>query len=147
TGYFGFALALSADGGTALIAAPNDSSEPGYGAVWVLTRAGSAWTAQGRKLSATPVGALAAFGSSVALSADGGTALVASSLDNRGTGSVAIFRGSPMARQGPKLTGNGELGLAEFGLDVALSADGTIALVGAPFDLGHTGAAWVFRGG
>ena len=46
-------------------------------------------------------------------------------------------------QQGPKLTGGGETGAGEFGFDVALSSDGSTALVGGLLDHG-VGAAWVF---
>ena len=41
--------------------------------------------------------------------------------------------------------GTGESGSGEFGRDAALSADGSTAVVGAPFDEGGVGAAWVFK--
>jgi hypothetical protein len=46
--------------------------------------------------------------------------------------------------QGPKLVGSGISGNPEQGNSVALSADGNTAIIGAPFDGGGVGAAWVF---
>src|SRR3954452_18411917 len=43
-----------------------------------------------------------------------------------------------------KLMVGGAIGEAEAGWSVALSGDGQTALVGAPYDNGGVGAAWVF---
>ncbi len=48
-GRFGFSIALSADGTTALVGAPADNGVAG--AAWVFTRVGSTWTQQGPKLT------------------------------------------------------------------------------------------------
>src|SRR2546428_10346904 len=71
-GKFGYSMALSANGNTALI------SGFGVEAVWVFTRSGSTWK-QGAKLVKTKQGPEGphlqeGFGVSVALSADGNTA-------------------------------------------------------------------------
>ena len=143
-GLFGASVALSADGDTALVGAPSDSG--GAGAAWVFTRTGSIWTQQGEKLTGTGESGRGAFGASVALSADGATALVGGPSDNGGAGAAWVFTrtGSIWTQQGEKLTGTGESGRGAFGASVALSADGATALVGGPFDAGHAGAAWPF---
>ena len=46
------------------------------GAAWVFTRSVSTWTQQGPKLTATDESGQGRFGSSVALSGDGTTALI-----------------------------------------------------------------------
>src|SRR5690349_2549870 len=68
-------------------------------------------------------------GASVALSADGNTALIGGPEDNDGAGAVWIFTRSNAVwtQQGGKLTGGGANGRAGFGLSVALSADGNTA--------------------
>lgn len=43
----GFSVAISADGNTAIVGGPNDSS--GVGAAWVFTRTGGVWSQQGNK--------------------------------------------------------------------------------------------------
>ena len=75
-------VALSADGNTALFGAPNnlDANYRVVGAAWVFTRSGSTWTQQGPQLTATDDRSRP-FGSSVALSADGNTALIAGDSD------------------------------------------------------------------
>jgi len=54
------------------------------------------------------------------------------------------LRIDPFIQQGPKLTGGGESGKGLFGFRVALSADGSTALVGGSADNSRVGAAWVF---
>jgi hypothetical protein len=77
------AVALSADGNIAIIGGPGDNpwdrSVPfglgAAGAAWVFTRIGDVWTQQGNKLVGGTLGG-ANQGTSVALSADGTTAIV-----------------------------------------------------------------------
>ena len=59
--------------------------------------------------------------------------------------SIAL-RSDPFVQLGEKLTGlvTDESGLGSFGSAVAISADGSMAIVGAPGDAGGRGAAWVF---
>jgi len=142
--WFGCSVALSADGRTALIGGFGDSNQKG--AAWVFTRPFSKWVAQGGKLTGTDRTGKAFFGGSVALSADGNTALVGGENDNGGRGAAWVFRrsGSTWAQQGPRLTGGGEVGKGDFGSSVALSADGDTALVGGSHDARSNGAAWVF---
>jgi hypothetical protein len=133
---------LSADGNTALIGGFVDNWNGG--AVWVFTRSGSTWTAQGSKL--TGVGELGPgnFGGSVALSDDGNTALIGGSGDNTSVGAAWVFTrsGSTWTQRGSKLTGAGETANGWFGSSVALSADGTTALIGGYADNGTVGAVW-----
>jgi FG-GAP repeat len=146
---FGFSVALSADGNTALIGALIDDGE--LGAAWVFTRSGSTWTQQGPKLTPNDEVKEAQFGGSVALSADGNTALIGGNTDNADEGAAWVFTrsGSTWKQQGKKLFPNDHEGSARFGRSVALSADGNTALIGGYFDEGPknkmgTGAAWVF---
>jgi hypothetical protein len=146
-GYVGMSVALSADGNTALVGAPADGTYTEYkGAAFVFTRSGSTWTQQGEKLTGGGEAGGAWFGESVALSADGNTALIGGPSDNGAVGAAWIFTrsGSTWTQQGEKLTGAGEVGEGFFGKNVALSADGTTALVGGYNDNEHRGAAWVF---
>ena len=154
-GGFGVSVALSAEGNTALIGGPDDNGGTGFfvdvGAAWVFTRSGSTWTQQGSKLSAGEQGSHeetgeGEFGRSVALSANGNTALVGAPRDNTSTGAAFVFTrsGSTWTQQGAKLTGGGESGQAEFGTSVALSSEGAGALIGGPGNSESTGAAWFF---
>ncbi|MGD0452191.1 MAG: hypothetical protein ABSB69_01215 [Solirubrobacteraceae bacterium] len=141
-GWFGQSVALSADGNTALIGAPNDDHE--VGAAWVFTRSGSTWTQQGEKLTGGGEVGEGYFGRSVALSADGNTALIGGYNDNEHRGAAWVFTrsGSTWTQQGEKLTGGGGLGF--FGWSVALSGEGNTALIGEWGIGGGIGAAWVF---
>jgi hypothetical protein len=141
----GNAVALSADGNTALVGAPQDGG--GTGAAWVFTRSGGVWTQQGAKITATGESGSALFGTSVALSGDGNTAVIGAPADNGEAGAVWVFTrsGSTWTQQGEKLTPKNEIGNAGFGTSVALAGDGNTALIGAPHNNGEVGAAWVFE--
>jgi hypothetical protein len=139
----GFSVALSADGNTALVSGVGDNSLAG--AIWVFTRTNGVWTQQGNKLVGAGAVGNARQGFSVALSADGNTALVGGRGDNGDAGAVWVFTrsNSVWTQQGNKLVGTGAVGTANQGASVALSADGNTALVGGPGD-GDAGAVWVF---
>jgi pimeloyl-ACP methyl ester carboxylesterase len=89
---------------------------------------------QGPKLVGTDaVGNIVLQGSSVSLSADGGTAIVGGYYDNNQLGAawVWIRTGEIWTRQGPKLVGSDATGSAQQGHSVSLSADGNTAIVGS----------------
>jgi hypothetical protein len=141
----GESVALSADGTTGIIGGPNDAN--GVGAVWVFTRSGSKWTQQGSKLVGTSTAmGFQSQGYSVCLSADGNTALVGGPSDNQYSGAAWVFTrsGSTWTQLGDKLVGAGVIGFAVQGHSVAISGDGSTAVVGGPSDAGGAGAVWVF---
>jgi hypothetical protein len=147
-GDFGESVALSADGSTALVGQPQlDDMAAGPGYVWVYTRSGGKWT-RGPRLAAGDETGNGGFGSSVALNGNGTVALIGGRLDNSAAGAAWVFTraGSTWTQQGKKLSGGDEKGPGWFGASVALSADGTTALVGGTNDAGTTGAAWLFTG-
>ncbi len=150
-GSFGGSVALSADGNTALIG--GDDANHFAGAAWVFTRSGSTWTQQGEELTGAgeigyALGEGGGFGNSLALSADGNTALIGGSRDNQGRGAAWVFTrsGATWTQQGEKLTGAEEVEYdgGGFGNSLALSSDGNTALIGDPDDNQGGGAAWVF---
>jgi hypothetical protein len=100
----------------------------------------------GSKLVAKDESGLGYFGASVALSADGNTALIGGYADNNDIGAAWVFTNSASGwtQLGPKLLAGGETGAAGFGFRVALSADGQTALVGGYQDNDDVGAAWTF---
>ena len=118
--------------------------DKGRGAAWAFTRSGSSWSQESGELPATGIDH---GGPSVALSADGDTALVGSFYANKLHGAAWVFRrsGSAWQQQGETLTGRDELGASGFGAEVAISADGNTALVGGQDDASQVGAVWVFR--
>lgn len=138
-------VALSADGETALVGVPDDHG--GLGSVRVLTRDGSTWTQQAELTGEGEVGD-GRFGASVAISADGNTAIVGAPADNAGAGAAWVFtRSGTTWAESETLTGGGESNLdhgGAFGTAVAVSASGNTALIGGPQDNEDIGAAWVF---
>jgi hypothetical protein len=145
-GSLGRGVALSADGNTLLAGAPGDGHY--VGAAWVFARTGTTWSEQGGKLTGgTEEAGEARFGHSVALSADGDTALVGGRNDDGKLGAAWVFAraGATWAQQGAKLTpASGEAGAAEFGYSVALGGDGERALIGGYRNGGGVGAVWLF---
>jgi hypothetical protein len=141
--HFGRSVALAGDGETALIGAP--AQHAGLGRAWVFTGSGSSWAVQGGALAGAGEQGEGHFGRSVALSGDGRIALVGAPGDSGYLGAAWVFEytGSVWQERGPKLTGAGEGSGGRFGYSVALSEDGSTALVGAREDEGK-GAAWVF---
>ncbi len=125
-------VALSGDGSTALIGNPVENE------AWVYARAGETWNKQAELAGRAEEFGEHSFGSAVALSRDGNTALVGADLDDfdhenphpaHGAAYVFTRSGETWSQQGPRLTGTNE---AAFGAAVALSGDGDIALIGGP---------------
>jgi uncharacterized protein (TIGR03437 family) len=141
---FGQSVAISGDGNTALV-----GSNSGINAAWIFTRTNGTWSPP-QKLSPTGFVHFPQIGYSVALSADGNTALIGAPGDADGPGAAFVFTrtNGQWTQQGNKLIGVGATGMANQGYAVALSADGNTAVVGGPADnfIGGTsiGAAWVF---
>ena len=138
---FGYSVALSADGNTAIVGGPQSSGNAGYAAVYRFT--GGSW-GSAQTLTST-AGATASFGYSVALSADGNTAIVGALNASTNAGYAAVYRftgGSWGSAQTLTSTADSS---AEFGTSVSISADGNTALVGATLHSTSTGYAAVYR--
>jgi collagen type VII alpha len=152
--YFGQYVALSSDGNTALIGARGEDTSPttGNGAAYVFTRSAGVWTEQA-KLLASDTATDDTFGQSVALSADGNTALIGargedtSPNSNNGAAYVFTRSGSTWTEQ-QKLLASDAAGSDTFGYSVALSSDGNTAIIGAYTESTSpttgNGAAYVF---
>lgn len=140
----GSAVAVSADGKTAIVGGPYDNQSSG--AAWIYVRSHDSWTQQGDKLVGGGAVGAARQGVSVALSADGNTAIVGGVADNKLAGAAWIYARNDGAwsQQGSKLVGTGAVGDAAQGVSVALSADGNTAIVGAVGDNNDAGAAWIY---
>jgi hypothetical protein len=139
TAYVGTSCALSADGSTALIGGSGDTTEKG--AFWVWLRSGTTWAQQGSKMVSTGGASNDQQGSSVALSADGNTALIG------GIGSWIWTRsGTTWTQQSGFLLGSDRAGTyPSQGLSgSALSSDGNTALTGIFSDGSGVGATWVW---
>jgi hypothetical protein len=112
-----------------------------------LEPAAAQFTQQGPKLVGSgAVGNLIQQGSSVAVSADGNTAIIGGPYDNSDVGAAWVFTRSNgvWSQQGDKLVGTGRTGQALQGSSVALSADGNTIVMGGWGDNLTTGATWVF---
>ncbi len=140
----GIAVAVSADGNTAIVGGVY--SNRSAGAAWIWTKNGGLWTQQAGPLIGSDSGPTSHQGASVAISADGNTAIVGGNTDGSGVGAAWIWirSGGVWTQQGPKLVGSDTVGRSGQGFSVALSADGDTAIVGAPGDNQSVGAAWVW---
>jgi len=140
----GYSVCLSADGNTAIVGGKQDNSNEG--AAWVYTRSAGVWSQQGSKLVGTGYTGAANQGNSVSLSADGNTAIVGGYADDSNQGAAWVYTrsGGVWNQQGSKLVGTGNIGAANQGNSVSLSADGNIAIVGGNYDNGQEGAVWVY---
>ena len=140
----GWSVALSADGNTAIVGGLFDNSNAG--AAWVWTRSAGVWTQQGPKLVGSGAVGSAQQGGSVALSADGNTAIVGGSGDNDNAGAAWVWKRSAgvWTQQSPRLVGSSAVGKAHQGNSVSLSTDGNTAIVGGLLDNSGAGAAWIW---
>ncbi len=138
---FGSAVALSSDGNTALIGAPGKNDTQGE--AYAFTRSGATWNEQ-QKLIASGGASGDYFGSSVALSSDGNTALIgAYGKDGFEGAAYAFARYSGFWNQQQELTASDRAPNNRFGYSVTLSAGGNMALIGAPKS-NLEGAAYAF---
>jgi hypothetical protein len=163
--YFGFDVALSGDGATAMIGGPLDNG--GIGAAWVYTGSESSWSEQAKLLAPQDTGSelLDAevgdgyFGASIALASGGGSALIGAYANAPGTGADAgnglgaawLYTGSGSSWTetaevtADQTTGpDGEIGDGDFGINLAMSSDGTTSLIAGETDNGNAGAVWTW---
>ena len=162
---FGSSVAVAGDGNTALVGAAGDEDPNGAGSAYVFRRSGGTWVQQA-KLAADDDDDPARFGGAVAVSSDGSTALVGApgeetQIDDgdetefreRGGAAYVFQESGGEWSQKVKIRPEDSTEDDRFGGAVALTGDGTTAVVGAS---GHAeapesdvGAAFVFerRGG
>ncbi len=147
-----YAVAISADGTTALL---SDDSNPLGGAAYLYNVANAASWAT----TSTPTAILSdanssqgdSLGLALALSSDGTVALLGAPFADSTTGSADVFRSSGEASWVTTATPTARLSNAAgssgdaFGLNVALSPDGTTALAFAPSANHARGAGDVFH--
>jgi trimeric autotransporter adhesin len=160
--YFGSSVALSADGTILAVGATgeassaagvggnqNDDSSSGAGAVYVFTRSGTVWSQQ-TYIKAFNPDPDDRFGGAIALSADGLTLAVGArdedsaatgvggnQADNSAPSAGAVYvytrKGTMWSQQAYIKASNTDAG-DFFGQHIALSADGSTLVVGAPFE-------------
>jgi hypothetical protein len=85
-GAFGYAAALSGDGNTAVVGAPDESG--GRGRVWTFVRSRNRWRQQGNGVPGAAEQGAASVGFSVAVSSNGRTVLAGGPNDASGRGAV-----------------------------------------------------------
>ncbi|MCH8824599.1 MAG: hypothetical protein IH984_13945 [Planctomycetes bacterium] len=145
---FGSSVAISGDGNTILVGASDDDEQAvGAGAAYVYVRNGNNWFEQA-KLTAFDGSAIDGFGTSVALSADGNSAVIGAVHATSGFGAAYYFtRHSSVWIQQSKFGLCDGDSLDLFGERVDISADGQTALVGSRWrdlDYMNQGAAYVY---
>jgi len=149
---FGYAVALSADGATAIIGAPaiivfDEGKNPASNAVYVFARGGDRWTQQQGLVAADATGG-DGFGYPLGLSGNGETVVIGAAGKNAKTGAAYIFtRDGTVWSQQQEVVASDAVRGALFGSVVAVSGDGATALIGASgHQIGNTipGAAYVF---
>lgn len=139
--FLGSSVALSADGQEALVGAPVGRGDHG-GAAYLYAESAGRW--HGRPVVSFSSSSADGLGSSVSLSADGQVALVGTQYAHSDDGAAYLYdesAGSWPATPTASFIGRGGEGL---GSSVALSADGQVALVGAPFASAVNGAAYLY---
>ncbi len=169
---FGGAVGYASDGLTLAAGAVDESSAASgidgnqtdnslthAGAAYVFVRGSTSWTQQAYVKASNPdLGDV--FGSAIALSGDGNTLAVGAPLEDSAAtgidgnqadntasdaGAVYVFAraGTTWSQQAYVKASNTAAG-DQFGFAVALSADGSTLVVGAPAEATSTGAAYVF---
>ncbi len=100
----------------------------------------------GAKYVASGVTSPAGMGFGLAVSSDGSTAVIGAPRANGNTGAAFVYTrsGDSWVRQGPMILPTGLTGAGFFGANVALSADGNTAAIGAYQDNALIGATFIF---
>src|SRR5262249_40873575 len=139
---FGGSVALSGDGSTLLIGAPQMKSAAGV--VYVFPSFWGGWYQSAMLLAADGVSG-DEFGFAVTLSNAGSTALIGAPdrNHNAGAGYVFLHSGSTWTQQPDLTASDGTMG-AYFGVSVALNSNGSTALIGADGTNNNVGAAYIF---
>ena len=140
----GSSVSISTDGSTMATCGLNDNG--GVGSVWIFVRSNGSWSQQGSKLIGSGFSGAQAQ-CAVSLNTDGSMIAIGGNNDNNGLGATWIFVRSngSWSQQGSKLVGSGFSGTSIFqGNSISLSKDSSTILIGAHFDNGGLGAAWIF---
>lgn len=145
----GSSIAITSDGNTLAIGAPDDNG--GIGAVWVWKKVGNVWTEQQKLVASDYISSVLPIkqGCSVAFSTnDGNTIAVGGSGDNGGMGAVWIWTrqdaSSPYNPQ-QKIIGTGATGSSpRMGSSVSLSGNGNQLVFGGMYDNNDKGKAWIW---
>jgi hypothetical protein len=152
---FGYSVALSGDGNTALIGSYGDNiyASNGGGA-YIFTRSGSTWTQQVNLAQFISLTSNIRFGFRVSLSGDGNIAVVNGIASSSGDATVRIFsknQGDPWTTATvasitkPSIS---SFSITGFGSDSRISFDGSTIAITAPYttinSVSQTGAAFIY---
>lgn len=144
--YFGYAVAISHDGNTAIVGAPQDDSlGKNAGACYIFTRTGVTWTKQA-KIVAYDSEPASYFGAGVAISQTGDICVVGARGDETVAGTVYEFkRTGDLWVQQTKITASDTHPYNYFGACLSLSADASTMVVGAKYASSKQGHAYIFN--
>jgi|GEM_PF-4342050 len=145
-GFFGYDVAISSDGNTAVVGAP--SADNNKGKVYIYIRNNNNWTLQASLTG--PVNSYnleAGFGTSVSISADGNTVFSGDDYNDFYGSNASFFKreGTAWSEMGTalKLIPN-SIGSDLYGRSISLSADGNIAVAGG-FNGGRVSKLFIFN--
>jgi len=135
----GEAVALSADGRTAIVggwANDGNGTSAGHARIFSFDESSGLWTQVGQELNGEVEGDN--FGGSVALSADGRTAIIGApghDANGEASGHAKVFQFVDHLEQWVQLGGDieGQREADRLGVSVGLDASGRVAIVGVPF--------------
>jgi hypothetical protein len=151
--WFGYSVAVSADGNTLAIGAvyADVNGNKDEGSVSVFARSGGAWSLQ-KTLNISGGAAGDLFGYAVALSADGSTLAVGAISDdvnaNVDQGSVSVFARTGTAwKEQQVITLDNGAASGNFGWSVSLSTDGNTLAAGGPNQGAGKAAVFTRSGG
>jgi hypothetical protein len=144
--YFGYSIALSADGNLVAVGSLRDGN---IGAAYVFARSGTLWAEQARVQASTPA-SLMYFGSAVALARDGSTLAVGATNESSnatGVGGNETNTSAPSSGAAYVFTRSGTTWTQQayvkasnthqgdlFGTSLGLSTNGNRLIVGAPYE-------------
>lgn len=142
--WFGYRVAVSADGSTVVVGAEEVDSQ--RGAVYVYRWNGSSWVEI--KLTASDPAAGDSFGYSVSVSADGNIVVVGAPGDDSQQGAAYAYRWNGSTWAETRISAEDGVAGDRFGNSVAVSGDSNTIVVGAYFDDdkgSSSGSVYVFR--
>ncbi len=129
---FGCAVSMNSDGTYAIVGAwAEDTTGSQAGSAYIFTRSGSTWTQQAQ-IQASPAASNDYFGISVEITPDANYAIVGAYFSSGTNGAAYVFsRSGSTWTQQAKLVASDAASADYFGWHVAISSDGSYAIVGA----------------
>jgi hypothetical protein len=129
---FGCAVSMNSDGTYAIVGAwAEDTSATTAGSAYIFTRSGTTWTQQAQ-IQASPAASNDYFGISVEITPDANYAIVGAYFSSGTNGAAYVFsRSGTSWTQQAKLVASDAASADYFGWHVAISSDGSYAIVGA----------------